>query len=113
MRAERFGSYSIAATRPGTFSLSRLKSMIRYSRLLPPPRCRAVMTPRLFRPPDFLSGSVSAFSGSVFVMSEWMETEPKRRPGEVGLYCLMAIMLSCVQHRPRPRPRPRRAFEDE
>src|SRR5919199_868978 len=56
MRAERLGSYSMVATRAGTPSLSRLKSMRRYRRLCPPPR----------------------------------------RPGEVGLYLLIAIVL----HRP-------------
>ena len=37
MRAERFGSYSISRTVAGTPSLLRLKSMMRYFRLWPPP----------------------------------------------------------------------------
>jgi hypothetical protein len=39
----------------------------------------------LFRPPFFVSFSVSAFSGSVFVTSSKLETVMKRRPAEVGL----------------------------
>ena len=45
MRHERFGSYSMAATLAGTPSLVRLKSMMRYWRLWPPPRWRAVLRP--------------------------------------------------------------------
>ena len=67
MCALRFGSYSIAATFAGTPSLRRLKSIWRYLRLAPPPRCREVMRPWALRPPDFLIPSVSAFSGSVLV----------------------------------------------
>ena len=65
----------------------RLKSMIRYIRLWPPPRCRAVMNPWLFRPPVFLSGSVRLFSGFLFlsVSSEKSLTDALRRPGLVGL----------------------------
>ena len=61
--------------------------MIRYIRLWPPPRCRAVMKPWLFRPPVFLSGSVRLFSGFLFlsVSSEKSLTEALRRPGLVGL----------------------------
>src|SRR5437773_550278 len=53
MRAERFGSYSTAMTFPGTPVLFRLKSMIRYSRFWPPPRCRTVIFPWLLRPAFF------------------------------------------------------------
>ena len=38
-------SYSIASTLAGILSFCRRKSMIRYSFLLPPPRCLAVITP--------------------------------------------------------------------
>ena len=69
MRAERFGSYSIVATLAGMSFLSRLKSMIRYSRLWPPPRHQELSSPVLFRPPDFLSDSVSGLCGSVAVIS--------------------------------------------
>ena len=61
--------------------------MMRYIRLWPPPRNRAVMTPWLFRPPFFLWGSVSDFSGFFFlsVSSAKSLTEPPRRPADVGL----------------------------
>src|SRR3712207_8495062 len=81
----RLGSYSIAATRAAMPSLRRLKSTLRYSRLAPPPRWRAVLRPRALRPPDFLRPSVRLFSGSVFVISEKSGYETKRRPGLVGL----------------------------
>ena len=43
---ERFGSYSMCVTVAGIPSRSfRRKSMIRYLRLCPPPRCRQVMNP--------------------------------------------------------------------
>jgi hypothetical protein len=44
-----------------------------------------VIRPLLFRPPFFVSFSVSAFSGFDFVTSSNVETVMKRRPGEVGL----------------------------
>src|SRR3954447_11122216 len=85
MYADRSGSYSIAATRAGTPSLVRLKSILRYSRLAPPPRWRAVLRPLLLRPPDFLRPSTRVFSGSVFVISLKSAYETKPRPAEVGL----------------------------
>src|ERR1051325_294224 len=94
MRAERFGSYSIVATRPGTPGLSRLKSISRNRRLVPPPRWRAVTLPWLLRPPVRFTELVSDFSGSLRVISVNCETEPKRRPEEVGLYCRIAIVLT-------------------
>ena len=93
MCAERFGSYSIAATFAGTPSLRRLKSILRYLRLAPPPRWREVTRPCALRPPDFFSPSVSDFSGSVFVTASCWRNVAKRRPGEVGLYFLMAIVI--------------------
>jgi hypothetical protein len=48
----------------GTPCLSRLKSIRRYCRFAPPPRRRDVMWPWWLRPPDFLIGSSSDFSGS-------------------------------------------------
>src|SRR5258705_12962675 len=70
--------------------------MIRYIRLWPPPRCRAVMNPCLFRPPVFLSGSVRLFSGFLFlsVSSAKSLTDEFRRPGLVGLYMRMPIVDS-------------------
>src|SRR5436309_13847380 len=84
MYAERFGSYSMCATFAGTPSLRRLKSILRYSRLAPPPRWREVLRPREFRPPDFFSPSVSDFSGSERVTSAKSGYVTKRRPGDVG-----------------------------
>ena len=91
MCAERFGSYSIAATFAGTPSFWRLKSILRYLRLAPPPRWREVIRPCVLRPPDFLRPSTSAFSGSAFVTSALSFQVAKRRPGEVGLCFLIAI----------------------
>src|ERR671911_2921116 len=85
MYDDRFGSYSIAATRAGTPSLRRLKSMTRYRRLAPPPRWRAVLRPCALRPPLFLRPSVSDFSGLVFVISAKSGYVTKRSPGDVGL----------------------------
>jgi hypothetical protein len=70
MYADRFGSYSMAATRAGTPSFrERLKSILRYRRLAPPPRWRAVLRPLVLRPPDFFRPSTRLFSGSLFVTS--------------------------------------------
>src|SRR5579884_1376721 len=85
MYAERLGSYSMCATRAGTPSLRRLKSIRRYRRLAPPPRWRAVLRPLELRPPLFLSPSVSDFSGSPRVISAKSGYITNRRPAEVGL----------------------------
>ncbi len=69
MYAVRLGSYSMAATLAGMPSLSRLKSILRYRRLAPPPRWREVTRPWALRPPDFLMPSTSDFSGLLFVTS--------------------------------------------
>jgi hypothetical protein len=63
MRAVRLGSYSTVATLAGMPILSRLKSMIRYRCLWPPPRKRLVMRPLLLRPPVDVWCSVSERSG--------------------------------------------------
>src|SRR3954454_6313838 len=91
MRAERFGSYSIAATFAGTPSFRRLKSMTRYRRLWPPPWWRVVTRPLLLRPHFFVTGSSKLFSGFVFVTSSKVDTDMKRRPGLVGLYLRIGI----------------------
>src|SRR5215216_5695199 len=75
----------MAATLAGTPSLrARLKSILRYRRLAPPPRWRAVLRPSALRPPDFLSPSTRLRSGSVFVISAKSGNVMNRRPGEVG-----------------------------
>src|ERR1700755_2322075 len=99
MYAVRLGSYSIDATRAGTLSLVRLKSILRYSRLAPPPRWRAVLRPSALRPPDFLSPSTSVRSGSVFVISWKSGNVMNRRPGEVGFGLRIGIGTS--PQRPR------------
>src|SRR3954471_13049168 len=100
MYDDRLGSYSIAATRAGTPSLVRLKSILRYRRLAPPPRWRAVLRPLTLRPPDFLSPSVRDFSGSSRLISAKSGYVVKRRPGLVGLGLRIGIgYLSS----PRPR----------
>src|SRR5258708_5513772 len=90
----------MAATLPGTPILSRLKSMTRYCCLAPPPWCRIVRRPRLFRPPVRCLGRSSDFSGVVFVISAKSATVPKRRPGEVGLYCLRGMVSDSLERRP-------------
>src|SRR3954468_15477384 len=91
MRDERFGSYSIVVTFAGMSRLSRLKSMMRYIRLWPPPRHHDVRLPRLLRPPVLLSGSTSGLYGSCVVISSKVWTVLNRDPGDVGLNCLMGI----------------------
>src|SRR6185503_5751270 len=93
MRAERFGSYSIVETRAGMSRLSRLKSMMRYLRLWPPPRHQDVSSPWLLRPPDLRSGSTSGLYGSDVVISSNTCTVWNRRPGDVGLYLRIGISL--------------------
>src|SRR5215210_3852333 len=91
MYADRFGSYSIAATFAGTPSLRRLKSTRRYRRLAPPPRWREVLRPFELRPPLLLSPSTRLFSGSLLVTSAKSGYVEKRRPGLVGLGLRIAI----------------------
>src|SRR5829696_5178863 len=83
----------MAATLAGIPSLRRLKSILRYSRLAPPPRWRAVLRPWALRPPDLRRPSTSDFSGSVFVTSEKSGYVENRRPGLVGLGLRMAMLL--------------------
>src|SRR6185503_8361812 len=65
--------------------LSRLKSMMRYIRLWPPPRHQDVRCPWLLRPPVLFSGSTSGLYGSCVVTSSNVCTVWKRVPGDVGL----------------------------
>src|ERR1700736_2467057 len=98
MYAERLGSYSIWATLAGTPSLRRLKSILRYNRLAPPPRWREVLRPLTLRPPDFFSPSVSDFSGSPRVISAKSGYVTNRRPGEVGF----GLRIGITQPPPAP-----------
>src|SRR5258708_2251607 len=96
MRALRFGSYSISETLPGIPNLFRLKSILRYCRLCPPPRWRDVRWPWLLRPPDFLSGSSSDFSGSARVISSKPLTDLKRVAAVIGRNWRM--LISALEH---------------
>jgi len=81
----RFGSYSMDFTRPGTPSLIRLKSTLRYIFRDPPPRPRDVMRPRLLRPAWFCLASSRDFSGFLAVISSKEATTAFRVPGVIGL----------------------------
>src|SRR5205807_8810350 len=91
MRDDRFGSYSMVATFAGISRLSRLKSMMRYIRLWPPPRHHDVSVPALLRPPERWSGSTSGLYGSCAVISSNTATVWNRVPGDVGLYLRIAM----------------------
>src|SRR5688572_6423530 len=56
-----------------------------------------VMRPELFRPPVRFLGRSSDFSGVVLVISAKSATVPKRRPGEVGLYCFNGMALDPLE----------------
>src|SRR5258708_5712521 len=92
MRAERFGSYSIPITSAATSRLRRLKSILRYFCLCPPPMCREVNRPRLLRPPDRFFGSTRLFSGFHFVSSSKAGRDLNRRTGVSGRKVLSAIL---------------------
>src|SRR5574338_1361286 len=89
MRLVRFGSYSISATRAGIPNLFRLKSILRYCCLCPPPRRRRFTWPLLLRPPDFRAGWSSVFAGVDRVISSNPLTIRKRVPAVTGRNCLM------------------------
>src|SRR3989304_4628785 len=78
MRADRFGSYSIAATLAGMSNLFLRKSIIRYFLLCPPPPFHRGVFPRLF-------------PGFFLVSSSFVRTVMDRTPGEVGLNFLMPM----------------------
>src|SRR5271170_8273879 len=94
MRAERFGSYSIAATFAGIPVFSRRKSTLRYFCACPPPRCHAVISPCEFRPPVRFCTSTSDFSGVCLVISLLSSMVRKRRDGVYGLNVFIAIVAS-------------------
>src|SRR6201987_2010201 len=95
MRAERLGSYSMAATFAGIPSFSRRKSIDRYFRACPPPRCHDVTSPCELRPPVRFFDSTSDFSGVCLVMSLLSSIVRKRREGVYGLNVLSAI-IDCL-----------------
>src|SRR5438045_2218190 len=98
IKAVRFGSYSSRSTVAGTSTFVRLKSTIRYRRLLPPPRQRIVMRPVLLRPPLPRSPSVKALTGFPFHNSLRSTVTSCRRDGVVGLKVFSAIASDPRRH---------------
>src|SRR3954471_15898028 len=97
MRAVRFGSYSIACTFAAMPCFWRLKSMSRYFCLWPPPMKREVTRPIELRPPVFGLPFVSDFSGLLFVISLNDDVVRSRRPGDVGLYDFVAMVIRLLR----------------
>src|SRR5215471_2985710 len=93
MREERFGSYSIVATLPGTPYLLRLKSIKRSFCLWPPPWWRMVRSPELRRPPVRCLISSSGLYGLSVVMSSFTSVLLNRSDGVIGLYVLIGIVF--------------------
>src|SRR4030067_1853401 len=85
MRADRFGSYSIAATLAGAAFLFFRKSITRSFLLCAPPRCQDVILPWLFLPARFSLFSTRLRSGFFWVRSSFVRTVMERTPGEAGL----------------------------
>src|SRR5580704_3231704 len=100
IRAERLGSYSMAATFAGIPTFSRRKSIDLYLRACPPPRCQEVTSPCELRPPVRFFDSTSDFSGVCLVISLLSSMVKKRRAGVYGLNVFSAILASSLQ-RPR------------
>src|SRR3990172_566435 len=102
MRADRFGSYSIAATLAGTSFLFLRKSITRYFLLCAPPRCQDVILPWLFLPARFSLFSTRLRSGFFWVRSSFVRTVMERTPGEVGLNFLIPMsygsLPACASH---------------
>jgi hypothetical protein len=69
----------------GIPSFCRLKSIIRYCFLCPPPRLFAVIRPWLLRPPFLAIATRRLFSGVDFVTSSNPEIVWNRTPGDLGL----------------------------
>src|SRR6185436_541153 len=93
MFAVRFGSYSMVSTFPGTSCLSRRKSITRYRRLCPPPRCRIASKPRLSRPPVRFFVSSNGLCGVFAEPSVRAICDLNRVPGLVGLNILTAMSV--------------------
>src|SRR5690625_103130 len=83
----------MAATRPGTPSLSLLKSIILYFLLAPPPLWRIVILPLEFLPPLLFKLTSKDFSGSFLVISLKFDTVICLIAGEVGLNFLILIVF--------------------
>src|ERR1035437_1614129 len=95
MKPERFGSYSTVLMVKGMFNLLYVKSISRKSLLCPPPLCRVVMRPVLFRPLARLKPLVRDFVGSFVVVNFLNSTfEVCRIPADVGLYFFMVFIYS-------------------
>src|SRR6266705_2002452 len=92
MRAERFGSYSMPITSAATPRLRRLKSILRYFCLWPPPMWREVSRPKLLRPPVFFFGSTRLLAGCHFVISSKAGSDLKRSVGVSGRKFFSAIL---------------------
>ena len=69
----RFGSYSIPITVAGISSFLRLKSIILYFCLFPPPWCLTVILPYEFLPAFFFLVASKDFSGVFLVISSNVE----------------------------------------
>jgi len=91
MWAERLGSYSIASTVAGMSIRLRLKSMMRYSCLWPPPMRRDVSRPYALRPPVLCLGSVRPRWGRSFERPTCLLSEVNRCAGREGPKCLMGM----------------------
>src|SRR6516165_5685262 len=91
MKAVRLGSYSRRSTVAVISNLARLKSMIRYRLLLPPPRQRMVIRPVLLRPPLPRRPSVNALTDLPFHSPLRSTTTSCRCDGVVGLKVFNAI----------------------
>src|SRR4030067_1558089 len=100
MRADRFGSYSIAATLAGTSFLFLRKSITRYFLLCAPPRCQDVILPWLFLPARFSLFSTRLRSGFFWVRSSFVRTVMERTAGEVGLTFLISMSYGFVARPP-------------
>src|ERR1035438_9855516 len=105
MRAERLGSYSMVATRPGIPYFSRLKSIRRSICLWPPPWWRMVRSPWLRRPPVRCLTARSGLCGFAVVRASLTCGVLERRVGVVGLYVLIAMVVCPGKPAPKLKPR--------
>src|SRR5580692_2767595 len=84
----------MAATFAGIPVFSRRKSIARYFRACPPPRCHDVISPCALRPPLRFFDSTSDFSGVCLVISLLSSMVRKRLDGVYGLNVFSAIVAS-------------------